>query len=457
MKFKLAQPSQRELIHRWLSQEHVAKWLHGKGLRNTLEDLDRFFEGSSIYQHWIAYDEETPLAYLLTSPEGEEAVTLDLFIGATDYLGKGLATAMIRQFLLTHFPDKKEVFIDPEGTNRRAVHVYEKVGFKIVAEFIAPWHPVPHYKMRLPIEDLRSRLWTAERTIEPEAALQRIQEQFPQLDAKEIRLLGAGWDNSAFLVDGEWVFRFPRRECALPLLEAEWCALPKIAPRLPLTIPVPLWKGAPTPEFPWPFIGYRMIPGVTACYVNLTEGERAQLAEPLGHFLARLHAIPPAEIAHCAIPGDNRSRIDGAQLLPKTEANFKELNSLGLMEKGVVTLIDRLQNCRAPTSSALVHGDFYVRHLLVDDRRHLSGVIDWGDVHVGDPAIDLAIAHSFLPISAHARFKQSYGEISEETWALAKLRAIYVSSYLVLFAHHSGDSALLREGVRSLKVMSQAS
>ena len=48
----------------------------------------------------------------------------------------------------------KKVLIDPEATNKRAIHVYQKVGFKIIGEFIASWHPVPHYQMELYMKDL---------------------------------------------------------------------------------------------------------------------------------------------------------------------------------------------------------------------------------------------------------------------------------------------------------------
>lgn len=154
--FKHAAPLQRELIHRWLTQEHIQAWLHGTGLKNTFEDLDKFFKGHGLCEHWIAYADETPFAYLITSEEGKEAITLDLFICDVDYLGKGLAVPMIRQFLLKHFQHKKHVYIDPEANNSRAIHVYEKVGFRIVEEFIAKWHPVLHYKMRLDMKTLES-------------------------------------------------------------------------------------------------------------------------------------------------------------------------------------------------------------------------------------------------------------------------------------------------------------
>lgn len=63
---------------------------------------------------------------------------------------------MIKEFLRSQFPHVKRVLIDPEATNTRAIHVYQKVGFKIVGEFIASWHPVPHYQMELLMRDLLS-------------------------------------------------------------------------------------------------------------------------------------------------------------------------------------------------------------------------------------------------------------------------------------------------------------
>lgn len=176
--FKPAVESQRELIHKWLQQDYIGEWIHGQGLQNTLAGLEKFIqyqsEGkgldsrSKITQHWIGYDDGRPFVYLLTSNVFKDAaneyakysetnglaITLDIFICDADYLGKGLASLVIREFLLSHFQDFSEVFIDPEKTNERAVHVYQKAGFRIVGEFIAPWHPVPHYIMKLNMKNI---------------------------------------------------------------------------------------------------------------------------------------------------------------------------------------------------------------------------------------------------------------------------------------------------------------
>lgn len=152
--FKLARKDQKKLICDWIAQDHIKEWLHTDGLRNLLEDLDNFFLGTSHGKHWIAYDGKIPFAYLLTSEEDGDAVSLDLFICDLKYLGKGLGVQLIREFLLSQCTDKKMIYIDPEATNTRAIHVYEKVGFRIIDEFVAKWHPVPHYKMRLSMSEL---------------------------------------------------------------------------------------------------------------------------------------------------------------------------------------------------------------------------------------------------------------------------------------------------------------
>lgn len=118
-----------------------------------MNGLEEFFQGISDTTYWIGYDQEIPFAFLITSFKESDAITLDLFICNINYLGKGIAVPMIRTFLITHFPKIKKVLIDPEATNARAIRAYEKVGFKIVGEFIASWHPVPHFQMEL---DMRS-------------------------------------------------------------------------------------------------------------------------------------------------------------------------------------------------------------------------------------------------------------------------------------------------------------
>ncbi|EIG5349788.1 phosphotransferase, partial [Escherichia coli] len=43
-----------------------------------------------------------------------------------------------------------------------------------------------------------------------------------------------------------------------------------------------------------------------------------------------------------------------------------------------------------PDFSVVVHGDLYVGHVLIDNTERVSGMIDWSEARVDDPAIDMA-------------------------------------------------------------------
>lgn len=169
--FKPVDANHRALIHDWLTQPHVSQWFYGEGLANTIKYLDEFLNGASQSKYWLAFDLQHPFAFFITStvckPEDElthwcsqegHAITLDMLIGDANYLGKGIAPALIQEFLCTQFPQATEVLIDPEATNSRAIHVYKKAGFIILGEFIPSYSPHSHYMMRLNMNTLRDTL-----------------------------------------------------------------------------------------------------------------------------------------------------------------------------------------------------------------------------------------------------------------------------------------------------------
>ena len=88
--FSPVESSQISLIHGWLQQDHIKEQNHGKGLQNTLTGLEKFLRGESDTTYWIGYHKGIPFAFLITSPEGSDATSLDLFICDLNYLGKGL-------------------------------------------------------------------------------------------------------------------------------------------------------------------------------------------------------------------------------------------------------------------------------------------------------------------------------------------------------------------------------
>jgi hypothetical protein len=63
------------------------------------------------------------------------------------------------------------------------------------------------------------------------------------------------------------------------------------------------------------------------------------------------------------------------------------------------------------------------------DGTSTSGVIDWGDLCVGDPA-DLQLVWSLLPAAQRQSFFAEYGPVERETGLRAQVPAVYLCTML---------------------------
>jgi aminoglycoside phosphotransferase (APT) family kinase protein len=176
--------------------------------------------------------------------------------------------------------------------------------------------------------------------------------------------------------------------------------------------------------------------------------------------LAALHAFPIEEAVRLGAPGDELERMNVTMRSQRARATLDELSAHGLVPAGVRRRLDAVLE-EAPVGSerpppALLHGDLYSLHILVDERRRPAGILDWGDIHVGDRAVDLAIAPILLPPEAFEAFQDGYGSIDPDTWRLARFRAVYHSASAARFAHAVGDRDLERESLLALQRVASA-
>lgn len=160
------------VIHDWFTRDHVKEFYYGEGLERTLKNLGLFVQGichngEYSFEHWIAYLQDVPFGFLMTSrvdgpqdpadpvekwfEEGKETITLDLLIGPEEYIGKGLGPRMIREFLADKFSHVTKVLIDPEVSNVKAIRAYEKAGFKKVEQFLPKYSINPSWMMVRPL------------------------------------------------------------------------------------------------------------------------------------------------------------------------------------------------------------------------------------------------------------------------------------------------------------------
>jgi aminoglycoside phosphotransferase (APT) family kinase protein len=289
--------------------------------------------------------------------------------------------------------------------------------------------------------------WTAELVVDEELG-RRLLAQFPQLELESLQPFAEGWDYTILVVNELWAFRFPRREIVVPGTRREIALLPELAPVLPVAVPVPLFVGEPSADFPWPFFGSKLLPGRELGEAGLDAPARVEIGRALARFLRRLH---DTEVGY-ELPPDANKRADMNVRVPKTREQLDDVETTGLWRRpaAVDRLLDAAEQLSPPDAFAVVHGDLHFRQVLVDEDASVSGVIDWVDVCRSDPAIDLSMFWSYLPPEGREVFLAEYGAISDAQLLRARVLALSLSAALALYGHKEGFPAIEREALFGL-------
>lgn len=251
--------------------------------------------------------------------------------------------------------------------------------------------------------------------IDTDAALVRrlLAAQHPQWAGLPITPVpSAGTDNALYRLGDDMVVRLPRIGWATGQAEIERQWLLRLAPLLPLAIPIPLAAGSPAYDYPWDWSVYQWLEGDDATHATITDP--AQAATDLAHFIRALHRIDPAFGASSAPPTSSR----GEPLSARDDAVRAAIaDSEGLIDTSAATVAweTTLRAPEWPDPPIWIHGDLLPGNLLFAHGR-LSAVIDFSCLGLGDPAVDLLPAWSFLPAAGRAVFRAALA-VDDATWA----------------------------------------
>ncbi|MET8000030.1 aminoglycoside phosphotransferase family protein [Nonomuraea glycinis] len=197
----------------------------------------------------------------------------------------------------------------------------------------------------------------------------------------------------------------PRHAGAVGQAEKELEWLPRLAPRLPLAIPVPVGVGEPDFGYPWRWAVSRWLDGEVATVEALADSSVA--AVELAEFLAALQRFESQAVK---------------DLVGRPLADRDDETRAAIAEAGGVfdaTAMTELWDAavRAPgwdRPPVWFHGDFHTGNLLTVDGR-LSAVIDFGGLGIGDPACDLTIAFTLMSAGSRATFRTAL-DVDDATW-----------------------------------------
>ncbi|MCB0309135.1 MAG: phosphotransferase [Bdellovibrionales bacterium] len=296
------------------------------------------------------------------------------------------------------------------------------------------------------------QIWDADIEVSLPLAKHLILSQFLKIACRKIVHLGEGFDNHVFLINDDIVFKFPRRKKYIDLIQNEMNVLSNITLRTDdVTVPIPKWVGQETKEFPWPFWGHDLIRGVEGHLVELTRNQLVNLGKMLGRFLRHLHRVDTISL-ESNIPPDTLGRLDVRKRTEKLKGTLEELNKkMGVQtSRKLKFFLESMKEFTLPENVTLVHGDLYARHLVIN-KGTLAGVIDWGDAHLGNPAIDLAIAYTFLSKEAREVFFENYGPVDDVTCRFALFRALCHTATVMIYAMTLENIPMLKQSQSAWK------
>ncbi|MDP8923957.1 MAG: phosphotransferase [Chloroflexota bacterium] len=263
-------------------------------------------------------------------------------------------------------------------------------------------------------------------------ARSEIERAFPELVVREVAFLGAGVDSAAYLVDGAWVFRFPKRGEVSRALAREIAVLPKLVGRLPVATPRFSYVGHQA-ETGLLFAGYPLIPGeplTPELFHALTHMDQERVLETLAEFLRGVHHFPVAEATEAGVEAlSTRDWVDSCWSAGRADA----LRLLPPSDRRVVTrLVGRFlaDDRNFASTPCLLYADFAPEHVLYDRAaRGIGGIIDWGDLAIGDPDYDLLYLYQDYG-DAFVRRLLAYYPHTDPTRLITKLRIFNACDYV---------------------------
>jgi aminoglycoside phosphotransferase (APT) family kinase protein len=213
-----------------------------------------------------------------------------------------------------------------------------------------------------------------------------IHEFFPSLASMPYVEISGGWDSAVYEFGSEWIIRVPRRAEVVDWIRAETRLLPELAPHL--TTMVPHFELVCDRDRFFA-VGYRKIPGVALNPSSIQGSDAVRIPTQLGVFLSQLHSFS-SELASVLLGercSANRWKSYHDDIIQEFHERVVPLLSVGERARGETFLKEWRDPRMTSFLPVLTHSDLGPSNLLIHNK-HFSGVIDWSEARVGDPAID---------------------------------------------------------------------
>ena len=257
----------------------------------------------------------------------------------------------------------------------------------------------------------------------------------------------AGTDNALFRLGEEMVVRLPRIDWAAGQAEKDHRWLSRLAPHLPLAIPVPVALGEAGETYPWRWSICPWLPGENPTRENVTDLDQAAL--DVAGFVRAMWRIDTA-----GGPGPGRKNAGrGGPLatrddmvrrsLPEWETEFDGRALRAIWDEALAA-------AEWDAAPVWVHGDLHPGNMLTCEGR-ICAVIDFGTLGVGDPAVEMIFAWYFLDRRSRAIYRKAL-DLDEAAWARGRGWAVSMALGTLPYYRDTnpGILAMARRALRQL-------
>jgi aminoglycoside phosphotransferase (APT) family kinase protein len=219
-----------------------------------------------------------------------------------------------------------------------------------------------------------------------------------------------GTVNAIWRLGADMYVRLPRVQAWAGDLEKELRWLPVLAPHLSLVVPEPIAAGEPQFGYPFTWAIYRWYEG--EAFDAALVADECRAADDLAQFVGELRGLDTT--------GAPRSRRDRPLHIRDAEMRAAVDAARDHVDADAVTAAweSALQAPEWDGTLVWTHGDLLPPNALVVNGR-ISAIIDFGNVGVGDPAVDLIAAWSILGDESRDAFRLAL-DVDDATWARAR-------------------------------------
>ena len=237
-----------------------------------------------------------------------------------------------------------------------------------------------------------------------------LRESFPDLQIRTIQAIEEGWDSLVLDINGEMIAKFPRYAWSADKLQKESRLLPVVRHAVDLPVPneralVNEADGAAIVQV------YEKLPGEMLTPELEMRLPADRLSVQLGRFLTQLHSIEPAVLESLGLdPVDPQIWFDRwLRLGSRIEEDVLPLLDVETGAAAREFLAGGIDASLAEFRPVLIHGDLGGWNILVDDETStVTGIIDWGDAELGDPAYDFTALKAEYSDALYREIARSY-------------------------------------------------